>query len=143
MIEVGNKALNYGNRVVTTSRIQAYYPIYQAKDFLFFSTPTYQTVQISERDHILDVVFANLNHSCSPNTFIDCRSLTLFAERDIEVGEELTFFYPATEWQMSRPFKCSCGSTNCIETVFGASNMLPDLLQKYKLNKHIELLLQT
>jgi hypothetical protein len=89
--------------------------IYQAKDILIFRNPTYQTVQVDEQTHLLDFVFAHMNHSCNPSTFIDCGNLTIFAERNIEPGEELTFFYPSTEWKMEKPFKCKCGASDCLD----------------------------
>jgi hypothetical protein len=112
--------------------------IYQAKDILIFRNPTYQTVQVDEQTHLLDFVFAHMNHSCNPSTFIDCGNLTIFAERNIEPGEELTFFYPSTEWKMEKPFKCKCGASDCLDNVRGAAEIPTSSLSRYRLNRHIE-----
>ena len=42
------------------------------------------------------------------------------AGRDIAAGEELTYFYPSTEWEMDRPFRCLCGAPDCVGVVSGA-----------------------
>lgn len=52
-----------------------------------------------------------LNHSCSPNAFFIDRELTVL--RDIDVGEEITIDYLATESEISKGFKCKCGSKKC------------------------------
>ncbi len=31
-------------------------------------------------------------------------------DRDLQVGDQLTFFYPSTEWASPRPFQCLCGA---------------------------------
>ena len=128
--------------VFATSKILANSAIYQAQDFLVFPEPTYQTVQVNERAHILDVVFAHMNHSCQPTTFIDSNSLIIFAEKDIEVGEEITFFYPSNEWKMKTPFQCMCNAKQCIGNISGAYNLSPTLLGGYRLNGHIARLLK-
>lgn len=32
------------------------------------------------------------------------------ALRDIQPGDELSFFYPSTEWEMAQGFECKCGA---------------------------------
>ena len=63
--------------------------------------------------------------------------MLVFAAHDIAVGEELTFFYPSTEWEMSSPFICLCGATNCIHVVAGARFLPLSTLEKHFLNRHI------
>jgi hypothetical protein len=48
-----------------------------------------------------------LNHSCEPNAALV--GLTLVALRPIGEGEEITFDYNTTEFEMSTPFMCQCG----------------------------------
>jgi len=78
-----------------------------------------------------------MNHSCNPNTILDTARMLVFASRDIAVGEELTFFYPSTEWEMSAPFVCMCGAPNCIHVVAGARFLPASTLENYYLNRHI------
>lgn len=99
---------------------------------------TYQTIQIGRENHLEDLgVIAYLNHSCQPNTIIDTTGLAIYASRDITVGEELSFFYPSTEWEMARPFVCACGAPSCIRLVAGAKYLSVDVLSRYYVNAHI------
>lgn len=36
-----------------------------------------------------------------------------FATRDIQCGEQLSFDYETTEYEMQTPFECKCGSSEC------------------------------
>ncbi len=57
--------------------------------------------------------------------------------RDLKVGDELTFFYPSTEWDMAQPFRCECGAEECKGWIQGAGSMDRGLLEGYWLNEHI------
>lgn len=99
---------------------------------------TYQTIQIGRDSHLEDLgIIAYLNHSCRPNTVVDTDNLLIYAARDIAVGEELTFFYPSTEWEMARPFACACGAAECVRIVVGAKFLSVDTLSRYYINPHI------
>jgi hypothetical protein len=99
--------------------------------------PNRFTVQI-DRDKHTDVgKLAALNHSCDPNVILDTENLLVYAAKDIEEGEELSFFDPATEWEMDAPFICLCGSTSCIHVVAGARFLPLSTLENHFLNKHI------
>src|SRR3546814_18876372 len=67
-----------------------------------------------------DVCSSDLNHSCDPNVLLDTERSLMVARRDIARDEELSFFYPSTEWEMDAPFICLCGSSHCIHVVAGA-----------------------
>ena len=97
------------------------------------------SVQVGVSTHIDDLgPFTYLNHSCVPNVFFDTTALALTAIRDIDVGDELSFFYPSTEWQMAEAFDCHCGAAECVGLITGAA-MLPDnVLTRYQINRHIE-----
>lgn len=60
----------------------------------------------------------------------------------LKAGQELTFFYPSTEWNMAQGFDCFCGSRNCCGYISGAKNMSSEQLRGKKLNLHIERLLE-
>jgi hypothetical protein len=95
------------------------------------------TVQISQDKHTEVGKLSALNHSCDPNVILDTANLEMIARRDIEVGEELSFFYPSTEWEMDAPFICLCGAVNCIHVVAGARFLPLSTLENHYLNKHI------
>ena len=59
----------------------------------------------------------NLNHSCDPNCQVDFGSLCLVALKDIAGGEELTFDYNTSEYDLvdqGCAFSCCCGTANCV-----------------------------
>jgi len=99
--------------------------------------PNRFTVQISKDKHTHVGKLAALNHSCDPNVVLDTERMLMIARRDIEKGEELSFFYPATEWEMQAPFICLCGSANCIHVVAGAKFLPLSALEKHYIAKHI------
>jgi SEC-C motif-containing protein len=100
---------------------------------------TYLTVQLSENEHISlrPEYLKYINHSCNPNAFFDVDSMNLIALKDIQIGEELTFFYPSTEWKMVQPFYCFCQSDNCLGRIEGASKIPTEILKTYKLSSFI------
>ena len=69
-------------------------------------------------DEILDRFYWRfMNHSCEPSAII--RGLDVLALRPIQPGEEVTFDYNTTEYEMAEPFECRCGSANCVGLVRG------------------------
>lgn len=99
--------------------------------------PNRFTVQIDVDKHTEVGKLAALNHSCDPNVILDTENLLMYACKDIEKGAELSFFYPATEWEMDAPFICLCGAANCIHVVAGARFLPLSTLEHHFLNKHI------
>lgn len=78
-----------------------------------------------------------LNHSCDPNLFVDVRAKQVLTLRAIKPGDELTFFYPATEWRMQSPFACACGAKQCCGEIRGAAELPAGVLQRYRLSQVI------
>lgn len=102
-----------------------------------FNKANRYTVQISQDQHTEVGKLSALNHSCDPNVILDTEHLLMIARRDIAKGEELSFFYPSTEWEMDAPFICLCGAANCIHVVAGARFLPLSTLEHHYLNKHI------
>ena len=102
--------------------------------------PTYLTVQLDASHHILikPLFLQYINHSCSPNCFFDTTNLTVVALRDIACEEELSFFYPSSEWDMSQPFVCNCGNATCLQLINGASRLNNSTLNNYQLTNFIQ-----
>ena len=103
-------------------------------------TPTYLTVQTGAEEHIhLKPEFLKFtNHSCDPNVFFDTQVMQLIALKNIEPGDEFSFFYPSTEWDMAQPFECLCGSEKCLKNISGACNMPPEILNRFRLTAFIQ-----
>ncbi|VEU36592.1 unnamed protein product [Pseudo-nitzschia multistriata] len=87
------------------------------------------TVQIDWDRHILmDLPATLVNHSCDANLGIQNNSngvrdeddgeeyfgaYDFYAIHPIREGEELTWDYETSEWELSTFFQCTCGSTKC------------------------------
>lgn len=120
---------------------------YQAGDLItnFFggevlSKPTFLTLQVDIGRHIMmqPEHLQYINHSCDPNVFFDTYAMQVVALRPIQKGDELTFFYPSTEWDMAQPFTCFCGSHRCLGQIRGAAHISGEILSKYKLTRFIQ-----
>ncbi|MEO7523187.1 MAG: SET domain-containing protein-lysine N-methyltransferase [Ferruginibacter sp.] len=105
-----------------------------------FDSPNFLTVQTGVSEHItLDPQFLQYcNHSCSPNIFFDTTTMKLIALKDIEPSEELSFFYPSTEFDMAQTFLCYCGSKDCLQNIKGAKYIPKDIIARYKLTGFIK-----
>ncbi len=102
-----------------------------------YDQPNQFTVQIGIDQHVEVKELASMNHSCDPSTILDTTRMLVFATRDLTPGDELTFFYPSTEWEMSSPFICMCGAPSCIHVVAGARFLPLSTLANHFLNHHI------
>lgn len=102
--------------------------------------PTYLTVQVDIGKHItLQPEFLQyINHSCNPNVFFDTTLMQLVALRELKFGDEMTFFYPSTEWKMTQSFNCYCGSSNCLGDIRGASYLSDDVTKQYRFTDFIQ-----
>jgi hypothetical protein len=104
----------------------------------FSPTPGKFTIQSAVDQHLeLDEPFRHLNHSCEPNCHIDLPRLRIVALQDIKPTDELTFFYPSTEWDMACGFTCWCGSARCVEQIRGARWLSDNHLVGRSLAVHI------
>lgn len=143
MLEVVLGSSAYGAHLIATQPIATGQLVHQISNYRLTSQPTYRSIQIGVDTHIDELgIIAYLNHSCQPNTVINTTTLTVYASRPIAVGEELTFFYPSTEWAMDRPFICLCGAPQCLRLVAGARYLSVDTLSRHFVNRHIRDLIQ-
>ena len=103
------------------------------------SFATYLTVQTGVDKHItlMPEFLQYINHSCEPNVFFNTTTFELICLLPLQPGDELTFFYPSTEWDMAQPFVCNCGNTNCLQLINGASHLSGETLAKYTLTDFI------
>jgi SET domain len=107
---------------------------------LVSSEATYLTVQVDTDKHITlkPDCLAMINHSCSPNCFFDTTAMELICLQSIQPGEEFSFFYPSAEWKMAQPFKCFCGSPDCLNYISGAADIELSVIKKYRLTDFIK-----
>ncbi|EJD39603.1 hypothetical protein AURDEDRAFT_116124 [Auricularia subglabra TFB-10046 SS5] len=106
----------------------------------------YSTVQISQTEHVeLNSDLIYVNHSCAPSLEFDVSpermEVRVARGRPLAPGDELTFFYPSSEWEMAQPFACRCGESVCKGWIAGARQMGRTRMQGMWLNRFIEELL--
>lgn len=131
-----------GARLVTTAPLAAGQEIASFAGAAPRPRPTRRSIQVGLDAHVDDLgALANLNHSCRPNALVDAERRTIVALRDLAPGEELTLFYPSTEWAMVEPFDCLCAAPECIGRVRGARDLPREVLTRYRLSRHVRALL--
>ena len=93
---------------------------------------TMYSIQLGKNRHLnlppgesrkLEFFWAYLNHSCQPSGYIDTAELTFRALREIKRGEECTFNYLTTEYEMAAPFVCRCGAAKCFGLIQGYKHL--------------------
>jgi SET domain-containing protein len=60
-----------------------------------------------------------INHACRPNGYVCFADMSFRALRPIAVGEEITYNYNSTEFDMEEGFICRCGAEDCLGLVQG------------------------
>jgi hypothetical protein len=100
---------------------------------------------VSTLDHQELKALIVVNHSCAPNVGLvlpskQTKQWGVEALKDIKEGEDLTFFYPSTEWDMAQGFDCSCGAKVSLDRgIIGIGTDMQTCLGKIAGAKHISL----
>jgi len=114
----------------STSRVNlAPFEVFAKLDFPPCTTAdkaTYATVQMGVNAHMnLNSDLVYINHSCEPSLIFDMGAKAIIAgPKGLKIGDELTFFYPSTEWDMDQAFDCLCGTPTCFGKISGAKHMI-------------------
>jgi hypothetical protein len=98
------------------------------------------SIQIGLALHLFDPAVQYMNHSCDPSAIIDTVRREVIARKNIQPGDEISFFYPSTEWDMAEPFECRCQAKGCLGVVAGAKHLRPGALDRHWVNPHIRAL---
>jgi SET domain len=138
--EVRRNTSNDQNALIALRSFQAGDVISAFHPGTISAEPTYLTVQVGDSKHItLQPEFLQyINHSCDPNVFFDTTFMQLVALKPLAEGEEMTFFYPSTEWQMTQSFDCYCGSPKCLGRIEGASTLTKQVQEQYRFTDYIQ-----
>jgi len=89
--------------------------------------PDMYTIMIAPERHILVQGIERMNHECDPNVHVNIQQMGVFALKDIEVGDELTFNYLSTEYNMNSPFPCGChAGEKCFGYISGWKHLNPE-----------------
>ena len=93
------------------------------------------SVQTGWDEHVvMDLPAILINHSCDANVGIQDNELgayDFFAIKNIIKGEELVWDYNASEWEISTPFQCACGSARCQRLLRGFKHDGDHIRQAY------------
>lgn len=123
-------------------------------DYIPQSRATWRTIQTSATTHAeLRSALLYLNHSCQPTLEVHVHSpspdgtyptgsaaeLKVARDRNLRIGDELTFFYPSTEWEFDREFECFCDAPKaiCIGRIQGARKLNAESMERWWMNAHI------
>ncbi|KAG0226182.1 hypothetical protein B0O80DRAFT_437336 [Mortierella sp. GBAus27b] len=106
-------------------------------------TKTYTSVQVGKDAHIeLNSDLVYMNHSCDPTVILNMDDRIVVAAADLKEGDNMTFFYPCSEWEMTQPFPCWCGAKQCVKNIRGAKFLTEEQLSHQFTAKHIQELVQ-
>jgi len=106
---------NIGRKAVARTALKAG-TVVNYFDAPVVSRPLMHTVQFDEQVHVAPTEGAEfISHWCEDtNTRIvvaeDRRSAEFVVTQDVHPGEDLSFNYNTTEWDMESPFVCACPS---------------------------------
>lgn len=83
--------------------------------------PDRYSVQLAAQIHLTPdgAPWSLVNHSCEPNARIDCARQQIIALRSISRGNEVSWNYLTTEWELRSPFHCTCASELCVGYIQG------------------------
>ena len=110
-------------------------------DGVIQSVPSRYSIQIGIDQHVeqpsattrdqerLRYPWRFLNHACAPNASLHGRDLR--ALRAIDEGEEITFDYLTTEFEMATPFRCACGASSCQGEIRGFRHLSAEQRARY------------
>lgn len=98
------------------------------------------SLQVDDNVHVIGT--GAFDHSCTnPLLFFDETGICSRALRDIAPGEEVTFNYLTTEYEMGSPFQCSCREEGCFGLVKGFKFLTKiqkeDLRDKFPVARHL------
>ncbi len=134
---------NFSNQQNALFALQSFHPGDVIAEFYagtIAAEPTYLTVQVDVGKHItLQPEFLQyINHSCDPNVFFNTTTMQLVALKEIGFDEEMTFFYPSTEWEMTQSFNCYCGTAACLGDIRGAAFLSEEALKQHRFTDFIQ-----
>lgn len=68
-----------------------------------------------------------------------CGEFRVARKRDLNIGDDLSWFYPSTEFDVAEHFRCLCGAPFdvCIGTLAGAKALSDEVASRYWLNPFV------
>ncbi len=119
-------------RIVATEPIGEGEALFHVEGFTT-DRPSRYSVQVDDHTHVdvdpgatLEDMITRcpwrfLNHGCEPNAVL--RGQDFVALRPIEAGEDVTYNYNTTEFDMAAPFDCRCRHDRCVGHISGFAHL--------------------
>ena len=93
--------------------------------------PGQHTLQVGPAQHLVSpdprATWKFINHSCAPNCRVEFGPgpgwARLVARAPLSPGQEVSFDYLTTEWDLNNPFPCACAAPGCVGLVRGARHL--------------------
>lgn len=143
LLQVNRSSLHFGSSATSKISLPAGALFARITTATHAPRQTYSSVQVGRDAHVelnSDIVF--FNHSCAPSLEFDMVEfeMRVVKERVLPEGDELSFFYPSTDWRMAQPFDCWCGAPNgmYLGRIERAERLDKAVLSRYWLNEHVE-----
>lgn len=96
-IENGNREV-----IVTEKTSQGEYILEFGSDGFYLTTPNKYSIQVAVGKHLMHPLGMYINHSFEPSCTVT--PFGLIANRDLEVGDKVTFNYLNNEDEITHPF---------------------------------------
>ena len=111
-IKAGTKIINYIGNIITKKQTENSEKFNNEKPIYLFNLNNRYDLDGDFQYNTARLI----NHSCNPNCEVDGRGLKLwiFALRNIQKGEELSYDYGFGYDKDYKQFVCKCGSDNCV-----------------------------
>jgi uncharacterized protein len=91
------------------------------------------SIQVEENLYLAPEIIGQgdyFNHSCDANAGL-IGQITLYALRDVQVGEEVCFDYAMSDCSPYDEFDCQCGAHNCRKNITGNDWQIKELQDRY------------
>ncbi len=150
----------FGSQISVVSKVNLPAGSHFCDVFTHVSAPvsTWSSIQTGKTSHEeIPCALVYTNHSCAPSLELEVFApdasgeypngisgkFRVVGNRPLKVGDELTWFYPSTEFISPRPFECLCGADKdiCIGVQRGSYFLSEAERNRHFINKHISALL--
>lgn len=115
------EAAGKGRGVFVVPRVMAGETVVCGRAIAEVDGPTRMSVALGWDRHVeMDAPATLLNHGCKPNLGVRENAFSAYdfiALREIAAGEEVTFDYAMTEYELAKPLRCACGAADCAGTI--------------------------
>ena len=111
-IKAGTRIIDYIGKIITKKQVEDNPKFDNEKDIYLFNLNSKYDLDGNFSFNTARLI----NHSCNPNCEVSGKGLKLsiYALRDIQNGEELSYDYGFSYDKDYKQFPCKCGQKNCV-----------------------------